>query len=344
MAMKQGVSLYSYQMAYTAEKMDLEDCFKAVKALPTKADGIEILADRSADKLPQMGYKGTLSIEDQAKWKELLAKYDLKPVCYDSSLCDSRFPMLVHHTHPDRAVYEEQLSWVKADIDFCEKMGFPMMRVPILYGFFDEVFEEAMRYGKDKGIKLCMEVHAPLEIDGEYVTAYAEIVDKVGVEAGGFIPDFGLFQTGLPAPLVKTTLRKGGDPALVRKISETFQAKGDLEKLEAEVKEATDNQALQYLARYAKGYVAHKPEDMKKIAKYIHHVHAKFYEVDENYLENGIDFRNALKALVDMDYQGYLNSEYEGMLFMDPAEVDEVEQVRRQHVMTERMLKELVRN
>ena len=81
---------------------------------------------------------------------------------------------------------------------------------------------------------------------------------------------------------------------------------------------------------------------MKKVAKYIHHVHAKFYEVDENYAENGIDFKNALKVLKEIGYEGYINTEYEGQLFIvDPKDVDEVEQVRRQHVMTERMLKEL---
>lgn len=341
MAMKYGVSLYSYQKAYASGQMTLDDCFKAIKELPTKADGLEVLADRKA-RVPQMPYKGTLTVEDQAKWKDLVAKYELNPVCYDSSLCDSRFPMLVHHTKPEKAVFEEQLGWMKNDIDFCKNFGFTMMRVPILYGFFDEVMEESMRYAVEKGIKLCMEIHAPLEIGGEYISAYAEMVDKIGVQAGGFIPDFGLFQTGLPAPLVRTTIQKGGDPDLVKKISETFQAKGDLEKLEAEIHATSDNEALRYLARYAKGYVAHSPEDMKKVAKYIHHVHAKFYEVDENYAENGIDFKNALKVLKEIGYEGYINTEYEGQLFIvNQNDVDEVEQVRRQHVMTERMLKEL---
>lgn len=338
--MKQGVSLYSYQMAYAAGKMNLEDCFKAIKALPDHADGVEILADRAGE-VPQMPYKGTVNQKDQETFKELMQKYELKATVYDSSLCDKRFPMLVHHTNPDKEILSEQIGWLKNDIDFAGKLGFSVVRCPILYGFFDESIEEAMRYCSSKGMTLCMEVHAPLEIQGEYVSAYVDMIERVGVDAGGLIPDFGLFQTALPAPLVKTTLNKGGDSELVKRICETFSRKGDLEALEAEVKTLTDNAAVQYLARYAKGYVAHKPEDMKAVAKYVKHVHAKFYEVDENYVENGIDFEAALKTLTDMGYDEYLNSEYEGMLFMDPAEVDEVEQVRRQHVMTSNMLKRL---
>lgn len=340
MAMKFGVSLYSYQVAYANKKMNLEDCLKEVRALPSGADGIEVLADRSG-RFPQMPYKGTLTAEDQEKWKELNQKYGTKPNCYSSTIYDKRFPMLGHYRHPEKEIFEEQLGWLKDDIDFCADFGFPIMRVPLLYGFFDEVIGEGMRYAADQGIKLCMEIHAPLEITGEFVTSYAEMVDKIGVHAGGFIPDFGLFQTGLPAPLVRTTLKKGGDPELVERIKETFEAHGDLEGLEAEIHKATDNEAVRYLARYAKGYVAHKPADMRDIAKYIHHVHAKFYEVDENYKENGIDFEGALKTLVEMGYDGYLNTEYEGQLFMDPEEADEVEQVRRQHVMTCEMLKKI---
>ncbi len=63
--------------------------------------------------------------------------------------------------------------------------------------------------------------------------------------------------------------------------------------------------------------------------------------MDEQYVEQGIDFPGALKALKDCGYDGYLSTEYEGHSFWENEDPNEVEQVRRQVVMTQKLLSEL---
>jgi sugar phosphate isomerase/epimerase len=342
--MKFGISLYSYQIAYEDKKMNLEDCLKAVKALPGNVDGIEILADRTRY-FRQRDYKGTLSVADQDRWKELIAKYEMRPTCYDSSLCDENsighMKGLIRFLNPSRDVYNDQMGWFKSEIDFCSDFGFPIMRGPNLFGIYEEVIRDSLAYALDKNVKICMEIHAPLLIRGEFVTAFAEMLEKTCPEAGGFVPDFGIFTRRLARPLIRNALAKGADPELVNLIDKTYDTYRDISSIANSIQEKTSNPAVLELLRRAAWTSYSDPHELKDIVKFIHHVHAKFYEVDENYVEHGIDFEGALKALKEIGYQGYISSEYEGQAYMPPEELNEVEQVRRQTSMTQNMLSKL---
>jgi sugar phosphate isomerase/epimerase len=324
--------------------MDLESCLKAVRDLPGHVDGIEILADRR-NRFRQRDYKGTLSAADQGKWKELIAKYGMKPTCYDSSLCDEnsagQMKGLFRFLNPSKDVYNIQMEWFKDEIDFCSDFGFPIMRAPNLFGIYEEVIRDSLKYAYDRGVKICMEIHAPLKIRGEFVTAFAEMLEKTCPEAGGFVPDFGIFTKRLMRPLIRSALAKGADPEIVKLIDETYDKFKDISSISDGLKEKTANPAVLELLRRAAWTSYSDPLELKSIAKFIHHVHAKFYEVDDHFVEHGIDFEGALGALKDMGYQGYVNSEYEGQAYMSPGELDEVEQVRRQIVMTQNIFSKL---
>jgi sugar phosphate isomerase/epimerase len=142
-------------------------------------------------------------------------------------------------------------------------------------------------------------------------------------------------------PLIRNALAKGADPEIVKLIDETYDKYRSISSVSDSIKERTTNPAVLELLRRAAWTSYSDPQELKSIAKFIHHVHAKFYEVDEHFVEYGIDFEGALGVLKEIGYQGYINSEYEGQAYMSPGELDEIEQVRRQTVMTQNILSKL---
>lgn len=66
----------------------------------------------------------------------------------------------------------------------------------------------------------------------------------------------------------------------------------------------------------------------------IFHIHAKFYEMQDDLTEYSIPYKDIISVLKKGGFEGYLSSEYEGNRHIqDVFEVDSVEQVRRQQEM-----------
>jgi hypothetical protein len=73
----------------------------------------------------------------------------------------------------------------------------------------------------------------------------------------------------------------------------------------------------------------------------IFHIHAKFYEMLDDYTEYSIPYEQIIPVLIKGGYDGYLSSEYEGNRHIqDIYDVDSVEQVSRQQEMFKRLLGE----
>ena len=340
--MKFGVSLYSYQTAIENGKMDLEACLREIQTLPGTVDGVEALMRRTD--IPQAAYKGLLGEAEQARFRELLAQYGMVPTCYDSIAMQPGFNHrlgLKRFTNPSKTIYDEQMQILKSEIDFAASFGFHIMRAPNVYGFYEEVIRDSLLYALDKQVQLCAEVHAPMTIDGDIAAPYLEMVDRTCPEAGGIIPDFGIFSHALPRGSVRMALAHGADPQAVERIEAAWKAGEDLMALEAEFAGRADFEPLQALLLKARFTVWDDPQNLLPHARYIRHVHVKFYEVDEQYIEHGIDFPAALRALIDCGYDGYLSTEYEGHNFNPDDDPYEREQVRRQITMTRSLLESL---
>jgi hypothetical protein len=72
------------------------------------------------------------------------------------------------------------------------------------------------------------------------------------------------------------------------------------------------------------------------------HVHAKFYDIDENGDEPAMDIPRIVRQFVEGGYTGYLSSEWEGHAFQDLGEADPIDLVRKQHVLMRRAIEETV--
>ena len=79
-------------------------------------------------------------------------------------------------------------------------------------------------------------------------------------------------------------------------------------------------------------YVANTPEDLIPLLPYVYCCHAKFIQMNDEFEETTIPYKEVIQVLKDHNWDGYLLSEYEGADKYDPGyEVGQT--LRRQHIM-----------
>jgi hypothetical protein len=164
-------------------------------------------------------------------------------------------------------------------------------------------------------------------------------MDRVGSPALGFMPDMGTYVKRFPRVVTERALRDGARPHVVDLIVSTYDDHGDVHGLMDMVNYMGGGPVEQGLARQATHFTWTDPRNMLDHMPRIGHIQAKFYEMTEAGTEYSIPYDEIIPVLVKGGYDGYLSSEYEGNRHIQDAyPVDSVEQVRRQHVMFERLL------
>jgi len=83
-----------------------------------------------------------------------------------------------------------------------------------------------------------------------------------------------------------------------------------------------------------------KPEDIIPLLPYVYACHAKFYNMNEDFVETTTPYDEIIRILIDHEWNGYLISEYEGPNRDVPGYTSD--QLRRHHVMMKRLLGETV--
>ena len=77
-----------------------------------------------------------------------------------------------------------------------------------------------------------------------------------------------------------------------------------------------------------------EPRDLIPYLPYVHHIHAKFWQMTDELKDPTIPYDKLLRMLTEQQWSGYLSSEYEG----DRAAFAGTEQVRRQFAMFGRVM------
>lgn len=355
MAIKLGASSYSYQDEYALGLMSLEDTMAALSA--AGGTGYEAI-------LEQMVPGGNfMHLTDQfvGRWFEQLNRYDLVPTCAD--IFDD-FNLFRGRTLTER----EQLAQMRHYLTVAQRLGFQSVRV--LCNTPLTVLEQAIPMAEDFGIRMGLEIHAPLSMKSRWAINWMEAIDRANTQYAGIIPDFGIFGLRPLTLSVAAAVRKGADPKLCQFIVEVYRrnakkrtesntilehaspeemmhhgAEGSVE-LEEKVRAMGGGPLELKLVNARLSY-----DDPQWLAEYmdkIVHVHAKFYEMVPDgmggYTDPNIDSEAAIRVLRDNGYNGFISSEYEGHgFFRDPGYdqyPDGPEQVRRHHVMMRKVLSE----
>ena len=321
---KRGVSLYSFQEEYFLRKLSLEDCI--AKAAAIGAKGIEIIGEQMVPGFPKL----TDAFVDQ--WFGWMGKYGTTPVCHDMFLDTKRFKHRL-------LTPEEELESVIRDLKFAQQLGCKVMR--IIVSASPELMEKSIPYAEEYDVKMGIEVHSPWHLDQPWILRHLEVMERTGTKHYGLIPDLGIFTSRFPRVQRDRFLRLGVRPHIADYVCEAYEKRVMAEYIVGNVREMGATPLEMAMAENARHQIWSNPKRLLEHMPRIFHIHAKFYEMLDDYTEYSIPYDQIIAVLQEGGYDGYLSSEYEGNRHIqDVQEVDSVEQVRRQHVMFQRLLGE----
>jgi sugar phosphate isomerase/epimerase len=321
---KRGVSLYSYQNETFLGKMTLEDCVRT--SVELGAPGIEVIGEQSFWGWPEVGMDEAAI----ADWHRIIDQYHAVPVSHDF--------MVDYKRYKGRMMpFEEQVASVKKDIDFGARLGMKYIRS--LVSVAPEVLVAAAPYAEEKGIKILLEVHAPLHFDHPWIIRHAEAFEKSGSDALGFLPDMGMFVFRFPRVWKERFIRNGVPRNIADYIETAYEDRMLSEYIILNVQTMGGTGAAIAMAETTRHNSAFEPKRMLDYMHRIHNIHGKFYEMADDMHEYSIPYDEIVRVLKKGGYTGYICSEYEGNRWIeDVEEVQSVEQVRRQ----QRMLATLI--
>lgn len=324
MAIKRSVSFYSYQETYYRGKHTLEELIEYTGKV-LGAEGVEILAEQTP-----VGRYPDPSEADVEKWHEWMARYGTKPSCMDS--------FIDWNLYKTRTLtLKEQVQQMERDLKLAARLGFPVIRV--LCPVRKEIVEASIPIAEFYGVKMGLEIHTPMTLKARWMTEYLEMAAASGSKYVGIVPDFGIFMMRPPKKQLDDAVRNGARPEVLGKIVSWCEEHLPFAELMSRTASLGANPAETAVAQSFARSVFTEPDSLCEIAPYIFHCHAKFYDMNENCEETSIDYENPIRVLKEIGYDGYLSSEFEGQrIYGDNEECDELEQVRRHHVMLRRLI------
>ena len=348
MAIKRGVSLYSYQQAQFFKKMTWKDQIVEVHD-NLKTDGIEIIDEQLIRNYP---FPSDEFIYD---WNNFIARYNMQPVTMDIYLD-------VHQFRDHVMNHREAAERLKNDIKLAARMGFknvrPLCLVPI------DVIEMALDTAEKYDVRMGKEIHAPLPIrpgakkqptkgmaaalDFRMTDQIIELAQKTGSKHVGLVPDFGIFQHSPSQVAIDYAKRHTKNPDIIDFILE-HSREYEYDDLDALLAEKFPGHDLNMgtIERMSLHESSAKPEDIIDVIPYIVSMHGKFYNMTEIpgrpgcYEDKAIDYETPMKYLRENGFDGYIDSEFEGQRDQQDIGyenlVDEVDQVRKHQEMLKRL-------
>lgn len=307
MTFKLGATLYSFNSELYSYKYSMEDCMELLSTLG-EGQGVELVGPMQIREYPDV------SPEFVARFKRALDKYGLTPTAYGAYTDATR---ITGH----KATVDEKVEYMKRQLRAAKELGFPVARV----GPFEETFA-LLPYAERLGIKLGMEVHAPLSIEG--LQDIVARVEKTSSAYLGWIPDCGAFCERPSHVFVERFTSQGVDPEIVNHIVQRWAERPPVEELCAEVREMGGDEHAEMMAFESNIYFGHsQPEVLKQVMPYIVHLHGKFFGIDDSGNESAVRLPEVITVLRDGGYSEYISCEYEGHHWF--PERDSFDQIKR---------------
>lgn len=319
---QRGVSLYSFQEELFLGQMTVEDCVAFAASIG--ANGIELLPEQN---LPGFPLITDAQIDG---WHGLMDKYGTVGTCYDMFLDTKR--------RKDRLMSDdEQVESIVRDLKLAKRLGFKNMRVLVFVR--PDILERCVPYAEEYDVHMGVEVHAPWHMEHAWILRTVEVADRLGTRHLGLLPDMGIFMKHYPPEFRDRFLRQGARPEVAQFIIDQHEQKVMAEYTIFEVAvKMQGNKAEVAMAETLRHAPYSNPKRLKDYAPYFKHIQAKFYGMTPECEDPTLAYEEVIDTLVAAGWTGFLSSEYEGNRWIqDVQPVDSREQVRRQHVMFERL-------
>lgn len=326
-SIKSAVSLYSLQDSYARGRLDLAQSLAFVA--DTGATGVELISDQMIKGAP------CPTDETVRQWRTALDASGLAPVCNDIFINSTLFANRVLRP-------AEQLELLLRDLELSARLGFSLVR--LVSNTDADVTLAALPHAERLGITMALEVHAGMSFQSPGTAAWIAAMKAAQSAQLALVVDTGIFCQRHPRVSTNYFLELGLTPAVAEKIDELFAKHGDTRRLFSrpgtdEMSYPTELTSLfrseidgEY-AFFSTGYEFTDLSVLREYAPYIAHLHGKFFEMHQGH-EYSIDYPAVIQALHDIDYDGYIASEYEGNRFVPVGgEVNDQGQVRAHQAM-----------
>jgi hypothetical protein len=274
-----------------------------------------------------------ISDAEIARWQEMLARHGCHFTCYDMFLDTKR--------RKDRSMSDdEQVESIRRDLRLCARLGVRNMRVLVFVR--PDILARCVPDAEALDVHMGVEVHAPWHLEHAWILRTIEEAERLGTGHLGILPDMGIFMKHYPPVFRARFERQGARPEIAQFIVDQHEQKilAEYTIYEVAVKMG-GNKAEIAMAETLRHAPYANPKRIADYAPWFRHIQAKFYEMCEDCTDPSIAYGEVIPELVKVGWEGTLSSEYEGNRWIQDVEpVDSREQVRRQHVLFERLLAE----
>jgi sugar phosphate isomerase/epimerase len=235
---------------------------------------------------------------------------------------------------------DEVMETLEAQVEAARVLGFPVVRAQKLD---DDLYEWAAALAERRGVRLGIEVHAPLFVDHPMILGLREIFDRLDSPALGFIPDWSATMTALPVGQLRAFERNGLTRAQTEFLRELWERGGSPQELFGEFAERAGSEgapasAVDQVRIVFSMFARNDPRRWAEIMPRVIHVHAKFYELEPDGSDASVPHAELVSVLKRSGYDGFVSSEWEAHAWADLEDADGFELVRRHQELYRRLL------
>ena len=326
---KLGTTLYSLTPEFHAGRYDVAGLIDEVGRRGL-GPGLEIVGFQSIKGFPEV------SPAFERDFKNAIERNDLQPSCICANVDIGR--RVGEYMSDDQVV-----DYMTPQLEAAAKLGFPVVRMQ--WAANTAVMERLAPVAQALGVCMGTEIHAPQTVHDPVIIRLRELYDRLDSPSVGFVPDFGSCVTRHPPMLFEAFAREGVPEEVTQLMvdawNDAWQPGGNpftarnalIERLDA----MGTNGDHTTLVGKGFGLFGHQdPADWVEIADSIVHVHGKFFEIDENGDEPAVPYPELVRLLVDIGYDRFISSEWEGWHWIDGRSGFDV--VEQHHALLRRLI------
>ncbi|GAA0248421.1 sugar phosphate isomerase/epimerase family protein [Cryptosporangium japonicum] len=329
MTIELGLTLYSLTSEWAAGRYDLDGLLDVV-AKAGIGPGIEINASQMLRTYPHV------TDEFVRSFRDTMDRHGFTPTSFGANLDLGR--------RRDRDMTpDEEYEFTVAQFRSAHALGYSKIRIQSAK---PELIRRLLPLAEELDLTLGWEIHAPMGPNSPQVVAIRETYAEFDSPRLGFVADFSSTMRGMSPALFHGLTKKGLREQDLEALRVIWAKDTGINERHAEFVEYLHSQgiapeSLGSFARLAFNMHGHvDPREWSDIMPQIVHVHAKFYDIDENGDEPALDYPAIVREFVAGGYDGWMSSEWEGHAFLDLDEADPVDLVRKQHDLIRRSIAE----
>jgi hypothetical protein len=325
-----GLTLYSASAEFRAGWYTFDSLLDRVAELGI-GPGIEIVASQVLPTYP------VVSDEFVRTWRSAFDRHGFDASSFGANLDMGR--------RRDRDMTpDEEFEFSETLFRGAKKLGFPLVRIQSAK---PDLLRRLLPVAEELDLRLAYEIHAPMGPNSPEILKVREVYEEIGSPLLGFVADFSSTMHSMSPTLLRAVRRAGLDDEAVQRMQEIWATDASMRERQQEfigylTGRDFDPGRLGSFAHLAFNMHGHVPvQEWADIMPQILHVHAKFYDIDEDGNEPAIDYPELVRVFVEGGYRGYWSSEWEGHAFAELGEVDPLLLVRRQHDLIRRSMSSL---